>query len=411
MMSLRQTANLTKFFRFTFTDLRPIFITRHFSDDWNSRPIVKASERARSVTSFYYQSAIDNAAKKPVVRLMPSTLLYSGRRSDGTHLLRSAQYLHKELPVRIAHCITAFRRLPFIVGCNPSLLSIHELYISSFHELADFPAITDSESEIRYSYTISKLLDDHKDVVKALAEGFKETTKHISDESLVKTFLDMLLTSRLAIRLLCEHHLHLHEDRPNQIGVIQINFHPKTFIEKKAEFARSMCEEKYGVSPDVHVRGHVAVTFPYIPQPLDYILNELLKNAMRATVESHPNTSSGLLPPIVVTLANNDADFIIRISDMGGGVQHDIVKKIWKYGFTTSEMDQQSEQKDYLLFQELTENRSAGRFHGYGFGLPACKAFVEYMGGNIHLETMQGMGTDVFVRLSHIDGKMASFRI
>lgn len=37
---------------------------------------------------------------------------------------RSAQYLHKELPVRLAHCITAFRQLPFIVGCNPSLLSV-----------------------------------------------------------------------------------------------------------------------------------------------------------------------------------------------------------------------------------------------------------------------------------------------
>lgn len=53
-----------------------------------------------------------------------------------------------------------------------------------------------------------------------------------------------------------------------------------------------------------------------------------------------------------------------RVSDLGGGVPHDIVKKIWKYGFTTGEMDQQSEQKDQLLFQELTENRSGGRFQG-----------------------------------------------
>lgn len=42
-----------------------------------------------------------------------------------------------------------------------------------------------------------------------------------------------------------------------------------------------MCNEKYGLSPEVHVRGQVAVAFPYIPQPLDYIINELLKNAMR----------------------------------------------------------------------------------------------------------------------------------
>ena len=37
---------------------------------------------------------------------------------------RSAQYLHKELPVRIAHRIAGFRGLPFIVGCNPTILSV-----------------------------------------------------------------------------------------------------------------------------------------------------------------------------------------------------------------------------------------------------------------------------------------------
>ena len=42
---------------------------------------------------------------------------------------RSAQYLHKELPVRIAHRIAGFRGLPFIVGCNPTILSVVSLSI------------------------------------------------------------------------------------------------------------------------------------------------------------------------------------------------------------------------------------------------------------------------------------------
>ena len=37
---------------------------------------------------------------------------------------RSAQYLCKELPVRIAHRIAGFRHLPFIVGCNPTILQV-----------------------------------------------------------------------------------------------------------------------------------------------------------------------------------------------------------------------------------------------------------------------------------------------
>lgn len=36
----------------------------------------------------------------------------------------SAKYLHKELPVRIAHRIKGFRSLPFIIGCNPTILQV-----------------------------------------------------------------------------------------------------------------------------------------------------------------------------------------------------------------------------------------------------------------------------------------------
>ena len=85
----------------------------------------------------------------------------------------------------------------------------------------------------------------------------------------------------------------------------------------------------------------------------------------------------------------------------------------------------------------------------YGFGLPACKAYVEKLGGTLHIEsmqvsdkklkshfvgfisetykslarqwimeyvyceilTLQGIGTDSYIRLRHIDGKYESFRI
>ena len=122
---------------------------------------------------------------------------------------RSAQYLHKELPIRIAHRIAGFRSLPFIVGCNPTILAVHELYIRAFHILNDFPEIQTYEDEEKYSRLLRQLLDDHKDVVSQLAQGFKECTRHIKDENLVRNYLDRNLTSRLGIRMLATHHLHL----------------------------------------------------------------------------------------------------------------------------------------------------------------------------------------------------------
>ncbi|XP_078391614.1 histone-lysine N-methyltransferase SETD1A-like [Cetorhinus maximus] len=99
-------------------------------------------ERSKAVSSFYNQSLIDSAAEKASVRLTPTTMLYVGKSPDGSHLLKSARYLLKELPVRIAHRIKSIRNLPFILGCNPTILQVHELYIRAFQKLSEFPPVS-----------------------------------------------------------------------------------------------------------------------------------------------------------------------------------------------------------------------------------------------------------------------------
>ncbi|XP_071850276.1 branched-chain alpha-ketoacid dehydrogenase kinase-like [Apostichopus japonicus] len=369
------------------------------------------NEKSRSVVSFFNQSAIDSAAIKPSVRLTPGTLLYTGKSPDGKYLLRSAQYLHKELPVRVAHRIAEFRGLPFIVGCNPTILHVHELYIRSFFLLSEFPQIDSLATEQRYSRLVRNLLDDHKDVVTHLAEGFRESRKHIKDETLIHRFLDRILTSRLGIRMLAEHHLALHQDRPDFVGIICTKVFLKKVLEKWADFAREQCELRYGYAPRVRLNGHVGAMFPYIIQPLDYILPEIIKNAMRATVEHHLNTPNNL-PDIVITVANNDEDFIIRVSDRGGGIPHNTFPKVFQYHFTTAE-DSTDRRLTGGTFGAFTSNTgpTAGPLCGFGFGLPVSKAYAEYLGGSLTTQTMQGIGTDVYLRLRHIDGKHDSFRI
>lgn len=45
--------------------------------------------------------------------------------------------------------------------------------------LCIFCQIKDQEMEARYSKLVQQLLDDHKDVVTLLAEGFRESRRHI----------------------------------------------------------------------------------------------------------------------------------------------------------------------------------------------------------------------------------------
>lgn len=50
-------------------------------------------------------------------------------------------------------------------------------------------------------------------------------------------------------------------------------------------------------------------------------------------------------------------------------------------------------------------------FYRYGFGLPSSITYADYLGGSLSMQTMQGIGTDVYLRLVHIDGTKESFRI
>lgn len=51
--------------------------------------------------------------------------------------------------------------------------------------------------------------------------------------------------------------------------------------------------ETYGTAPDVVVSGDPHVTIPYIPAHLDYMLYELLKNAMRCGGAGRQKAGSG----------------------------------------------------------------------------------------------------------------------
>merc|ERR1719495_863393 len=139
---------------------------------------------------------------------------------------------------------------------------------------------------------------------------------------------------------------------------------------------------------------------------------------MRATVENHEGKSkkSHQIPAIVVTLCTNDTDFIIRISDQGGGIATNKLEDVLKYSFTTTmERHEPIKGNEHFglgdLAHHANQSPTGGPMSGYGFGLPTSKAYAEYLGGSLKIMSMEGLGTDLYLRLRHIDGKKESFRI
>ena len=74
-------------------------------------------------------------------------------------------------------------------------------------------------------------------------------------------------------------------------------------VEKWSEYTKRVCEHRYGRAPRVTINGHLNAHFAYLEQPLGYILSELIKNAMRATLENHVNDTH--VPDISVTIGES----------------------------------------------------------------------------------------------------------
>ena len=176
----------------------------------------------------------------------------------------------------------AIERLPFIVGVNPHLTNIYELYRDSFHTLLSIPTPVTVEEQDHFTTVLSELTESHQSVIPNLAKGFKECGKYMSQES-KQEFLDKFVSARIGIRVIAEHYLALQNPRPNWIGVINTKSSPGLILDSICKYVQTLCELNYGSYPDYEITGYTDTSFAYINVHMEYIFMELVKNAMRAT--------------------------------------------------------------------------------------------------------------------------------
>jgi len=180
-------------------------------------------------------------------------------------------------------------------------------------------------------------------------------------------------------------------------GIVQRDLDPLPIIKSLADDLRDLTYSIYGKSPDIQFRGNLSCTLDYIPSHVQVIIREVLKNALRATVERHDKkvknggaAQDALLPPVVVELQKGDFNMIVKISDQGGGMPKTMQKEAWQYGWTS--VDQQN----------WTTKSRRSELAGYGFGLPLTRLYAQYFGGEVFMQALPGHGTDVYLVLCHL---------
>lgn len=180
-------------------------------------------------------------------------------------------------------------------------------------------------------------------------------------------------------------------------------------------FVADICDLKYGTRPTWVIDGEPSTTLAFVPVHLEYIVTEILKNAFRATVES------GSKEPVVVTIAaepnlptsdrhETDAksegprlieplsDFApgatIRIRDRGGGIDPKVLPNIYSYSFTTFSEDHEFPGTNSTSMEALSTISSLSSqpssIAGLGYGLPLSRAYAEYFGGSVSIESLWG---------------------
>ncbi|EGO01932.1 hypothetical protein SERLA73DRAFT_132618 [Serpula lacrymans var. lacrymans S7.3] len=369
---------------------------------------------------------------------------------DEERLLKSANYVRTELPVRIAHRIRDLQALPYVVVTQEGVAKVYELYWSAFEKFRRYPPINNMADNQSFCQFLGNILGEHATVIPSLSLGLSLSSPHLPPDSL-DSFMSRMLVSRISRRVLAEHHIALSKSLEvtstgsqagPRVGIIYTGLNLKRSIDRCAKLLRERpydIEDDNGENvpnrgwPEVVVDGHVDTKFAYIREHLEYIIFELLKNAMRATCLNHRHSS--ILPSIRATIVAGENDVGLRISDQGGGlVKTQISAPSDLFSFShvrnATRMDDTrlgalrsassrgvkatvAEQvghwhniapDDTFIADQLSDKdpeREAGiaPHPRIGLGLPMSNIFTTYFGGSLELVSLDGWGTDVYLRL------------
>ncbi|KAK0651818.1 branched-chain alpha-ketoacid dehydrogenase [Cercophora newfieldiana] len=402
-------------------------------------------------------SVLDEWVAKEARPISLRQLMVFGRSLTESRLISSANYVRTELPTRISHRIRDMQQLPYVVVTNPHISEVYDLYYNAFDTFRKVKEIKTIEDNDRFCKTIRSMLKAHLTVIPKLAMGILECSGLMDLKDLDK-FMNTILRSRISRRVIAEQHLALTDtfhapwfspgaklSESEFIGEVFLKCMAKEVVERCGETTRDIARRAYGPDvpiPEIKIDGHLDASFPYILSHLEYIIGELLRNSVQAVVEKHqrrkdketnPNQPP---PPIEVTICESPQHVIIRISDQGGGVPHDILPYMWsfskgpasqqllanlgqvpKLAATMQELQVDDGHKSHNESKEGTDDfdQSYGSSLAsltsrppnlrLGMGLPLSRVYAEYWAGSLALHSLEGYGVDAFLQISKLGNK------
>ncbi|CCH46783.1 pyruvate dehydrogenase kinase isozyme 2,mitochondrial [Wickerhamomyces ciferrii] len=361
-------------------------------------------------------------AKIPPRGISLKEMVQVGQHPSEETLYNASKFIVRELPIRLAHRIDELENLPNGLNKMQSIEKVKDWYTQSFDDLLQISSKEDTGDPFLTEFTnynrtvtdsLKKIKKRHDPTVATMAQGVVEwkTSQNLKQiDYSIQSFLDRFYMSRIGIRMLIGQHIAINDEpvRDNYVGVICTKTNVGEVARDAIDNARFICEEYYGLyeAPQVELYCPEDLTFMYVPGHLMHMLFEVLKNSLRATVETQmkknresPSPVTDLsdikFPPVKLIIAQGNEDITIKVSDEGGGIARSAVPLVWTYLYTTME-----DTPDLDPSYNKTDFRAP--MAGFGYGLALSRLYARYFGGDLKLISMEGYGTDVYLHLNRL---------
>ncbi|KAK8795713.1 hypothetical protein WA158_000369 [Blastocystis sp. Blastoise] len=330
--------------------------------------------------------------------------------------LQYCQFLYHELPIRMAYRIVDLENMPYGLYDISFTQTVRNWYLFSFIDILTNPRPVTTTQALQFAQVLESIYERHSATLVMMSKGILtlkkqlETQYHTKDREFSEInklgpLLDEFYLSRIGIRTLLEHeqalHKQLHSPERGYMGIICQMTSPQDVSKLAIEHANFVCSNQYGITVPVYINGCVDRTFSYIPSHLRHMLFELLKNSMRATIETHKDKEEKHLPPIHIIIADGEQnnDVVIKISDQGGGIKRAKINNIWNYFYTSDSGNK------YELLSDGADFGIDSPMYGLGYGLPLSRLYAKYFGGDLQIVSMEGYGTDAYLHLKRVGGE------
>jgi len=363
------------------------------------------------------------------VKVKPTTLPNFLEQSIYSHIQNSMKFLIREIPIRIANMIKEMEELPENYKNIDLFKTIYDNYIDSFEDLHKFTNISDMSKIdlIEFCKVVKKILHRHGNTVNNMALSVVEYKRlygctRDQEECFIK-FLDRFYQSRIGIRLILSHHMELVGasevkvfdnlskliDYKKQAGMglgnelsnstklrlvssFERETHLSDIVQNNYDIAKQLCERDYMDSPKLVLSNPRNVKSSYVPSHLNYIFFEIIKNAMKATMERYEKDEDVTsIPNINVGIYEGENDVTVKISDFGYGAELSESHRWFDYMYTTSD--------EGVYDSDFSRNSRSSIMSGFGVGLPLSRLYARYFSGDLKVLTRQGGGTDVYIYL------------